>query len=368
VAAVVLVASACLRDLPAFPGPPEPSTSEPTALSACGDGFIESLDDGGDAGESCDPGDASSLGCERCAVTCTGRIDSAGHCYSFVEDTLAYSAAVSACAQIGAHVVTLSSAKEAAFVQEMVTAADGTQQPFWVGLSIRDDRGGYAPPLSLNEPGWPSTSGSCSGCFAMGADDAGAFLSERGEDAGTSSACLVSTKERWLRAPCVGTEARHTLCEREPLGQRTYPCGGLLCMSVPATMGKKRYLLWPSPETAENAASLCAASDPRASLWMLDSREEREQLVREILSRFSLPTEVWIGLSVVNGSWVWADGVPVEQGTRPKPWANTEPSHDGGRAYLRIDENAFDTQLARSEDADAGANTRIFVCQIPASP
>ncbi len=368
--ALACVASGCLADLSAFPAAPNPSRDEPSALVACGDGFIESLDDGGDAGESCDPGDASAPGCEQCAITCTGRIDGAGHCYFLANDTSSYSAAVSACAAAGAHVITFASENDEAVVQEVLASRPTSAQRFWVGLSIRDDRGGYAPPLSVNEPGWPSASGAsaCAGCFALGADDAGSFAFASGDDGGGSAACLVSENGRWLRAPCVGSEARRTLCEREPAGQRTYPCGGLLCTSLPSTMGKKRYVLWPSLETAESAATLCATSPTQGSLWIAESREEREQLAREVLARFTSPVELWIGLSFANNAWRWEDGMLLDSGLRPSPWGSGQPSVNAGRAYVRIDDNTFDTQLARADDEDAGAKTRFFVCQHPAQP
>ncbi|HVH47041.1 MAG TPA: C-type lectin domain-containing protein [Labilithrix sp.] len=353
-----VLGSACLPDLSPFPAGPDASASSVATQSlGCGDGLIETLDDGGDGGESCDPGEAGAAGCESCRFTCSGGIDDAGHCYFFADPMQTYNQAVTACRGAAGHVVTFASVRESAFASALV----GDGGAYWVGLADRPDLGGYGPPSGVREPGWPRSSASCTGCFALGADDAGAFALHPAEDAGAANQCLVAENGTWLRVECNGTKPRTTLCEREPIGQRIYPCGGLLCTTISAS--SKRYVVWPSAETAEQARALCETTYDGGALVMLDTAEEREQLAREMGQRLPLPLEVWIGLSSVGGVWQWDDGDPTDSHRRPLPWGDGEPGSATGRAFLHIADDRFDTQLARS-DEDAGA-TRVFVCQRP---
>jgi hypothetical protein len=352
-----VLAGACLPDLAAFPDAPDASDAAVTFLSSiCGDGVIDVPDDGGDGGESCDPGDASSAGCEDCRFTCSGAIDDAGHCYFFADPTQSYRAALSACSGAAGHVVTFASARESSFVRALA----GDASSYWVGLTQRLDLGGYFPPSGVNEPGWPSSGASCPGCFAVGADDAGGFVPE--SQGGELPTCLVAEDGGWLLVACDGTKTRTTLCEREPVGQRIYPCGGLLCTTLPATASHKRYVVWPLPDDPERARELCETTYDGGKLVMFDSAEEREQLARELRQRLPLPLEVWIGLSK-DGGWAWDDGDPLASGHRPLPWAEGQPGTGGGRAFLRIVDDRVDTQLAQSDDG--GVTTRVFVCQRP---
>lgn len=357
----VACAAACLPDLAAFPAPPDAGSVGPIVESLCGDGVIETLEDGGDAGESCDPGDASVIGCESCRFTCSGAIGDAGHCYFRADDTSDFSRAAEACRAARGHLVTFASQGEADFVERF--AGDGG---YWVGLIKRSDKLGYVPPSDLvNEPGWPASAAACPGCFALGADDAGVF--EPGEDAGAEAPedwdCLVARSGKWLRVPCNGLVARPTICEREPAGERIYPCGGPLCTNLAVNAGAKRYIVGTARVSAKEAADFCA-SYPGGALGMFDTSEEREQLVREIAQRMKTPgsdLEVWIGLSFQDGEWRWDDG----DAGRPAVWGSGQPGNGRGRAYLRITDTRFDTQLAQSdEDASADA-LRVFVCQRP---
>ena len=166
--------------------------------------------------------------------------------------------------------------------------------------------------------------------------------------------------------PCTdppGVDAGYeVVCEREPVGQRSSACGGPLCMTLPATAGKKRYVVSLGTATADEAAQFCADFDGGA-LVTIASNEEREQLAREL--RMLVPSErgsvqVWIGLTHAPAGWQWDDGSDAAP-----PWAEDEPSAAGtGRAFMRLDENVFDTQLVKT-DEDASAPARIFVCQRP---
>ncbi len=360
---------ACLPDLAAFPGAPDAASdaSELTS-SACGDGVIETLEDGGDAGESCDPGDASVAGCEGCAITCpNGALDVTGHCYFWADDQAVFSEAFSACQAARGHLVTFASQREVDFV----TSALAPDAGYWVGLLLRADKGGYAPPFEFNEPGWPDPASGkgCPGCFALGAD--GGAFAPAPADAGTQSlSCLVAQDGTWRAIPCSNGTKLRTLCEREPVGDRIYPCGGLLCTTLQLNAGKKRYVVGTGKVSAEEAAEFCRGYKG-GSLVMFDSREEREQLVREIAQRFqSGPADVvefWIGLARPDGgAWTWDDGTSADDaGARPSPWGENQPSGNGTRAFLRIDDTSYDTQLARTDEDAPPQEGRVFVCQRP---
>jgi len=123
-AGVLGLGAACLPDL--APISTEPTSGEgSTPFVGCGDGVIATLDDGGDAGESCDPGkpndlDAQSPGCRSCQIVCEdgGVIDPrTGHCYFAAAASDSYQAAITSCKARGAHVVTFASKGEVALVQ-----------------------------------------------------------------------------------------------------------------------------------------------------------------------------------------------------------------------------------------------------------
>jgi hypothetical protein len=351
---------ACLPDLPTLPNPQDASeatTPDPIPFFGCGDSIIDTLDDGGVTSETCDPGDASVAGCESCKFVCSGRISDAGHCYFFADSTQKYSEALTACANAAGHVVTFGDDREVAFVNDLVaTTRDGGS--YWVGLSIRSDLDlNYGPPSELLEPGFPAQpSIMCPGCFALA--DAGKFEVE--PTLGTGS-YLIASQERWLQAPTTLPSPILTVCEREPVGQRLYYCGGPNCTTLTTTAGIKRYVLPQALVTEDQAVAACSAY---GKLVVLDSAAEREQLVGELTNQFALksgkPIEVWIGLSMIDGG-TWDDGKE-----RPIPWAVGEPGPGSTRAYLQISERRFDNQLARTS-SDAGA-VRAVVCERPPPP
>jgi hypothetical protein len=99
----VVFAVACLPDLADISPTDAGFDGEKIApFVGCGDGVIATLDDGGDSGESCDPGkpndvDAQAPGCSACQITCEGVLDPAtGHCY-FAAGAFDYKGAVGAC-------------------------------------------------------------------------------------------------------------------------------------------------------------------------------------------------------------------------------------------------------------------------------
>lgn len=352
-ALAVAILAACLPDLgpllPASEPPPEP------ALRFCGDGIIESREDGSDAGESCDPGDAQAPGCSDCRVTCSGTLDDAGaHCYFALSPTRSFADAVRQCTLAGAHLVTFSSDREARHVDSIAAA-------HWVGLSVSNVLEAYEPTVDPPEPGFPlpSSATSCTGCFGRGADG-GAFPIAPDVDAGVATDCIASEGGQWFRVPCNGTRELATICEREPVGTRAEFCNGPYCTNVVATAGKKTYLVTLSNASSEDARASCEAQGGR--LVVLSTREEREQLVREIRVLLPPPSSIWIGLSRSASSpgFTWDDGQP--EATYPSPWgADQPPAGATGRAYLVLDDNAFDTQLAYVETSPEAQ--RPFVCE-----
>lgn len=358
--AALLVGAACLPDLDAFPDAPETSILEPSPSPYCGDGVIETLEDGGVTGETCDPGDAatSTAGCENCQITCAGTLDRAsGHCYFLADPSAKYQEALEYCRHAGAHVVTIGNPDEARFVDTLDAGE------YWIGLAERPDLdNNYWTPNGVGEPGWPSSGTTCSGCFAR-AGDAGLFAAEPGAPDAGPTTCLVAQGSSWLTAPCAGPVKRSTLCEREPLGSRIEVCGGLLCTTLLLPdAGAKRYVIWPSAVTADEAFKTCKNSYDGGSLVMFDSREEREYLMREIAQRLGTDdVQIWIGLAQSANGWAWDD----DAGGRPSPWGDGEPSGQGARAFVVLNENQYDTQLAQTDPSAPQDAKRFFVCQRP---
>ena len=372
----VLAAAACLPDLAAIEaveGPPEASV---VSFKGCGDGIIATLDDGGDAGESCDPGaDAQVPGCQSCQIKCEGKLDPrTGHCYFAAGADTSYVAARTRCKAERAHVVTLASAEESRLLEQIAANESG----YWVGLSRKESDlfGAYGPPNErLEEPGfaYPGASvdaatGPCPGCFGIGAD-AGTFPLADVDAAGATpdTSCVASRGGTWFQVPCSSAITRPTICEREPAGVRGEACGNDgICFTVPQTAGLKTYLVAVSPADPETADTTCRFLDG-GSLVVFDSREEREQLAHEIVARYpDIEQQLWIGLRASGNTWTWDDGVAAGSGeARPLPWGNAQPlGAANARAFIRVGATAYDTQLAYADDG--GGASRLFICQRPA--
>lgn len=357
---LVVVGAACLPDLNALRGPADAGDeSSAVVTGGCGDGVIATLDDGGDAGESCDPGEAKPASCPDCRLVCEGRVDDAGaHCYFALAPSTSYPEAVTKCGASGGHVVTFASDRESSIADDL--AGDGGT--YWVGLVQSASLGAYGP-AEQGEPGLPSSAdASCPGCYARGTG-----LLDPAEDAGAEPACVVAGGGAWLHAACSGSVLRATICEREPPGRRTFFCFPLQCTNVQATAGRKRYLIDVIPRTAGEAKAQCEQYDG-GSLAVFESREEREQVLREVaqLPAIVTPFTAWIGIATDDdgGTWKWDDGMPVDGATRPLPWGESQPAGRGaGRAFVRFDVNRYDSQLALTDDG-AGTNpTRASICQ-----
>jgi hypothetical protein len=362
--AAVAAVGACLPDVEIVPFRADASTAV-EAIVTCGDGLIDTLEDGGDAGESCDPGEGGiAPGCEHCQVTCPGVIDDASaHCYFAVAPTTSQSEAANACGQ-PAHVVTIASLNEALLVDDFAArVADASA--YWIGLKYSEN---YETDV-VHEPGFPGEGNSCVGCFGL--DDGGTFPVQRGTEGATNHNCLVADHGRWLKVPCAGDAGYATICEREPPGQRAKSCAGPFCTTLIATAGRKRYVLSLEKASASAAEEACNKNFG-GSLVMLESAAEREQLSSELTALFpqktntspgvERPVTFWIGASATpDGTWSWDK--PIDAGI---PWAHEQPKGDGARrAFMRIKEDDFDTQLAWSND-DTGDAGRYFVCERPA--
>lgn len=377
--AAIVAASACLPDLATIASGDGAVDASLVPFQGCGDGIIATLDDGGDAGESCDPGgDAQVPGCRACQITCEGTLDpTTGHCYFAAGVDTSYAEARARCRAARAHVVTLVSTDEAKVVEQVAANESG----YWLGLARKDVdlSGAYGPPVERpEEPGFPypnaslsSARGPCAGCFGIGVDaDGGLFPRDvDASDTTTETSCLASRNGTWLQVPCSGTTTRPTVCEREPVGVRGQVCGNDgICLTLARTAGVKTYLVTVSKADPDTAASTCRFLDG-GSLVILESREEREQLAHEILARFAnegVPPQLWIGLSADGGTWTWDDGVPATaDASRPLPWGNAQPNGAANaRAFIRIATGSYDTELAAADDGTGAPS--YFICQRPA--
>ncbi len=380
VAAAVAGAAACIADLPpdGAPGAPLADGSAPLPVpSTCNNGFIDL-----DAGEQCDPGpsgDSGLAGCSaECRMECAGGFVWAGnnHCYRTASATVVSfdqsGGATDKCQALGAHVATFASEDEyQAVIQHLADAG-----AFWVGLQATRPPA-YSSVVPV-EPGWSPT---CPGCYAHTPDptqdlprsDAGGAEAQLPEDC--ISATTSPDEGSWHEALCTSVPVR-TLCEREPVGVLSVQCEGGVCIQLVATFGRKHYLYIDQPASADDAERACQAIGGR--LVVLDSRDEREQLWRE-LSRLPVsvpPTVVWIGLALVvtdagaqDGAiaqWVWDDGTLADApDAHPPPWGDKQPHLSGTttpRAYL---ENfitpPYDNTLALN---DGTPGPIPFVCEL----
>jgi hypothetical protein len=378
VAAATAGAGACIADLP----PDGASGASPTDAAAslpmpsCNNGFIDL-----DAGEQCDPGpsgDAGLAGCTaRCQMECAGGFVWAGnnHCYRMASTTVETfdqtGGATDRCQALGAHVATFASEDEFQVVIQHFDAG-----AFWVGL--QSTRPPEYSSVVMVEPGWSPT---CPGCYAHTPDptvdlprvDAGvaSMLSDDCISASTSA-----DERSWREALCTSVPAVRAICEREPVGVLSAQCDGGVCIELVATFGRKRYVYVDQPASPDGAERACQAIGGR--LVVLDSRDEREQLWRE-LSRLSVsvpPAVIWIGLALVTpdaggqdgaaAQWIWDDGTLADAPDgHPPPWGDRQPHLTGTtttRAYL---ENfmtpPFDNTLALN-DGTPGAMP--FVCEL----
>jgi hypothetical protein len=256
---------------------------------------------------------------------------------------------------VSGHVVTFASERELGLV-----ATSARFSPFWIGLrqtaNLSDE---YTTVDDLDEPGWSTT---CAGCYAH--VNPGEKITTGAKYNGN---CVTGEQDDtlpahpWHASICgaVGDASvtRETICEREPLGTRASYCGGPICFTVPATLGRKSYSLDPSALSAADAITECNSRGGR--LVVYESAEEREQVASVVATETVSPvTTFWIGLASNAGAWAWDD----PSGITPLPWGMGEPSLDAStaRAYVTTARGAVDSDLARAGDP---SEAHPFVCE-----
>ena len=380
-----LAGAACLPELFATPDAGRPV--------GCGDGIITP-----DAGETCDPGPFSDPSCTNdCRVACAPGPDGGGgfyvdpssnHCYMAYSAQASETEATQICNSLGAHVVTLVNPAETTAVVDKV---NGGASRYWVGLKRQGQGMTYSSVrIGNDEPGWAPAS-TCTGCYAPNvARQQGLIVVDGGADAGPPE-CVIGRSSG--AAETIGCNASaKVICEREPVGSRSYDCTNGYCFNLVATAGQKHYYLSSVARPAAAAASYCTShfrSDggPNGTLVILYSDEEREQLVWELLqlgaSRgITPPATFWIGLTATTSDagaadggkpplvWEWddftPDGLTSVSSPRPSVWGgvslNPDPTATAGlRAYLELS-SRYDTGLVHSDQMNRGG-ALPFVCE-----
>jgi hypothetical protein len=358
-AGVAVVATlSCVPDLPADVPAPVPEAG------GCGDGIIDLT-----AGEECDPGPQLTDGgvcSSNCKVVCPGlKWPANDHCYELqnAEKSLKTTAETVCNALNGSHVATFASEAELGAAVEYVRDNVLAATDYWVGLVDGTYR--YSSVVA-DEPGW---SPQCSGCYAH-TDVATAPLTlPKTVEAGAG--CVIGTLLKsdpalvppWEQHACDSVLAVHVLCEREPLGTHARMCDGGACIDLVFTAGTKDYLYVSAPLTASQAEAYCASQRSGGSLVVLESRDEREQLWREIAPLDPNDESVWIGLATDDaGLWTWDDGTRSDAGY-PPPWAVGEPHADAGRAFMAYDPNNLPVDNTLAQTASDETTALPFVCQ-----
>lgn len=356
--ALALVPAACIPDLPSSSpvGPDARADAGPPA-PACGDGVVDLA-----AGEQCDPGGATPLGCSAtCQVVCDGGFHWSrnDHCYVDVPPgaTSIGEATMTRCTGATTHVVTFASGEELAAVVGVVDAG-----LFWVGMlqSV-----GKFDSVTTFEPGWDP---GCSGCFAQ---TPGLAQPLPGVDAG--QACVEGTSDldaSWQQIACQGNPRHiHTICEREPQGRLSRPCAtidGGECFDLRFTHGDKSYVYVKVAAPADVAEQQCESLG--GTLVVLQSRDEREQLWKELqhIVGSGSPFSMWIGLSQRDGGadWSWADD--ASEDAYASPWGDKEPRDGASQAFLY--QNGGTPQLVDDTLARVPLSALFlpYVCQMAA--
>jgi hypothetical protein len=349
-------------------------------MATCGDGIIDLS-----AGEQCDPGpgagDSGIGGCSpNCQMQCAPGAppwSTNHHCYQLPgsQGAESFRGANGACPG-ASHVVTFASEDEFQHVLSFLNGGGA----FWVGLSASSSSSSpYAE--APFEPGWAAD---CPGCYAhiLTVDADLPPFPDASVDGGTLDcfAALSDSTQPWQRYPCRGISRQllDVICEFEPVGRQSQSCDAGICIDLVKTHGIKGYIYEQNRSTPDAASRSCVALGGR--LVVLQSRDEREQLWRE-LSRLTVPpSAVWIGLSQVSagspqspqGSWAWDDRTPADGAAAyPSEWAIGQPLRFGRggttRAFLYHDSHSpsIDDTLARNDPNLTISGTLPYVCEIP---
>ncbi len=335
-------------------------TPDAKAPGACGDGFIDPAIDG--SAEECDPGLTSKdNGCSpSCRVECKGGVIDplTKHCYFRLQKNTSEGDGRNACKlPYGGHVVTFASDDEVAFLADA-----GFSSGFWIGLAYFGGQLGYqSDDNASGEPGWiyPKNSAACPGCYARTGSDASAYFPPL--DGSVTPDCVYAASlTEWHHSPCNGAQPLDTLCEREPPGTRATVCNGGICITVAQTQSTKRYLFVPSDTTADDAKSSCEAL--AGTLVLFDTREEREQLAREI-ARYTGDegASFWVGLAAnAAGTYTWDDG-KSESARPPLFGIDAGAPSPGARVFISLrPTDPIDIGLGH---ADVPQSQHTYVCQ-----
>jgi hypothetical protein len=367
----LVAAVSCIPDLPSSGAPADTGTGTDAgdageagngeaAAPSCGDGIIHL-----ELGEQCDPGpfgDAAALqGCTRdCRMDCDGGIVWSGnnHCYRLADNVGVSNigSAESRCT-VPEHVVTFASEAELEAGVGLLDAG-----AFWLGLEyVGADPAGTFESLAPYEPGWSSA---CRGCYAHAPDPSRPLPGDGG--------CVRAQADlarSWDSIPCSGGLAHKVICEREPAGRLSTPCDAGDCFELKFTLNTKRYVFvhGGGGALADEAERGCAAMG--GSLVVLRSRDEREQLWREISRIGAGFTAFWVGLSLADGGtpdggpWGWDDDAGED--AYPSEWAGGQPGGAESRAYLFVNPMAVSDSLATNEFKGTAPLKVPYVCQLP---
>jgi hypothetical protein len=373
-AGAIATAAACIPDLPAD------QSDALLAANFCGDGIVDLS-----AGEQCDPGPgAVDAGIGACSPTCQMQCPSGGppwasnnHCYQVAGALGATSLqrAGTACSG-GSHVVTFASEEEFQHVIPLLDAG----APFWVGLEMGSLGPGSYGSVDLFEPGW---SPRCPGCYAHTADSGAplAAFSDAAVEGGVEDCVAASSdpEQPWTEYPCRGLRftALDVVCELEPVGKQSTPCEAGICIDLVKTHATKTYVYQAQPASADDANSACVALG--GTLMVVQSRDEREQIWRELSRLTVVPPAVWIGLTQISpgsrhapATWQWDDHTSVDgpDAAYPSEWATGQPLGYGlggtTRAFLYQSQSAsaVDDTLASNDAMLAAGGLLPYVCEI----
>jgi hypothetical protein len=374
---------ACVPDLPPDRGMASSGSSGGTddggpIPAGCGDGYIDLR-----AGEQCDPGAAGRgltvFGCNPdCTMQCPGDAGflwtKNNHCYELAGTaTSLYTGAdrrVCGALPGTAHVVTFASEEEFRAVAPGVNTGW-----FWVGLQEPANNNDYVS-LAALEPGWV---GPCPGCYVHSADLTMGLpkstVTGTGADYCVQAASDLGQRS-WQMVPCTGLSAGlPVVCEREPVGTQARPCDAGTCFDLVWTLGTKTYVYVAAPSPADEAEAACRGLGGR--LVVLRSRDEREQLWKELGKQMLVPASVWIGLSVAGGSdagasdaspasWKWDDDASVA--AYESPWGYAQPrtqANRSPRAYLATEQPAASDNTTARNDGLPTPAALPFVCEVP---
>jgi hypothetical protein len=256
---------------------------------------------------------------------------------------------------------------------------------FWVGLGPQGGQpvGSHYTPIDVSyEPGW---SPRCTGCYAFTNDPnvpLVPFSDASTGDAGPAGCIVASSdpQQPWKQYPCsVATVSSlrvmppRVICEFEPVGKQSRLCDAGVCIELAYTHPVKHYVYQSNSVSADQAERACNAIGGR--LVVLQSRDEREQLWRELSRLPTPPSQVWIGLSQASSvrpfspsQWKWDDDASVD--AYPSPWGDLQPINSipgtlSLRAFLWHQSGADDTLAHNDQPSRALPNP--YVCEILAA-